>query len=281
MAIADIIKTDSENVVAFCRYFDDYDYGAVLQGVLVTPSTVEDRNVTVVFDNATLSYEQVSAIMGNFSYPCGKCIPSGVAIEGNYTAGDYTSFEIRETDDQVMYAVRVYRVATENELNVAGSSSPYRVENCIWETTWKAGACEAADLQTENYYIFTPPIIDASYFLAEVIHYGTEIIPRLLFNLFVSRQDTIARNAKNFIFYGSLEDDPKKEYDMRIYGSGASVADVTSDVYDFTSADLLTTLNKYTGIAMSNFAGGYLDASNPYMIMTFIVEDTTTDETFI
>ena len=275
MAIEDRIKTDSQNVIAFCRRFDAYEYGGLLQGVKLTPTTVNDRRVTVIFDKANLSFVQFQELLAQFDAPCSNCSPDVAAFETQYAQSSFVTFAIEEEDDEVRYAIQMYRIPSAGEILTAQGASPYRVANATVKTMWKFGTCQSNDLKVFSYSLFAPPILDTSYFLAEIVNFGTEVIPRMLYNLWLTRQPAMARAGKSFILYGNLATDPIKEYDLRVYGSGAVIGDVTSDIYDFTTAALPEVLQKYDGLAMANFLGGYDGEDLPYMAMNFVLYDST------
>lgn len=275
MAIEDRIKTDSQNVIAFCRRFDAYEYGGLLQGVKLTPTTVNDRRVTVIFDKTSLPWERFQELLGQFDAPCSNCSPDVAAFETQYAQSTYITFAIEEEDDEVRYVIQMYRVPSAAEILAAQGASPYRVDNAVYKTSWKFGTCQTSDLKTATYKLFAPPVLDTSYFLAEIVNFGTAVIPRMLYNLWLTRQPAMARAGKSFILYGDQANAPRKEYDLRIYGSGAVIGDITNDVYDFTTAPAPATIQKYDGLALANFLGGYTADEDPYMIMNFVLYDST------
>jgi hypothetical protein len=275
MALEDRIKTDSQNVIAFCRKFDAYEYGGLLQGVKLTPTTVNDRRVTVIFDKAKLSFAQFQELLAQFDAPCSNCSPDIAAFETQYAQASFITFAIEEEDAEVRYAIQMYRIPSAGDILTAQGTAPYRVANTTIKTRWKSGTCQTSDLDIFQYSLFAPPILDTSYFLAEIVNFGTEVIPRMLYNLWLTRQPAMARAGKSFILYGNLATDPIKEYDLRVYGSGAVIGDITSDIYDFTTAALPEVLLKYNGLAMANFLGGYDGEDLPYMTMNFVLYDST------
>jgi hypothetical protein len=275
MAIEDRIKTDSQNVIAFCRKFDAYEYGGLLQGVKLTPSEVNDRHLTVIFEKESLSWQQFQELLAQFDAPCSNCSPDIAAFETQYAQASYITFAIDEEDTEVRYAIQMYRIPTASEILAAQGASPYRVNDVVFKTTWKAGTCQTSDLVVHEYKLFAPPVVDTSYFLAEIVNFGTEVVPRMLYNLWLTRQQAMARAGKAFVLYGNLDTDPVKEYDLRIYGSGAVIGDITDDIYNFTSSAAPAVLQKYNGFAMGNFLGGYSGEDQPYMMMNFVLYDST------
>lgn len=275
MALEDRIKTDSQNVIAFCRRFDAYEYGGLLQGVKLTPTTVNDRRVTVIFDKANLSFVQFQELLAQFDAPCSNCSPDIAAFETQYAQASFVTFAIEEEDDEVRYVIQMYRVPNAGEILTAQSAAPYRVDDAVYKTSWKFGTCQTSDLKSAEYKLFAPPVLDTSYFLAEIVNFGTAVIPRMLYNLWLTRQPAMARAGKAFVLYGDQASAPQKEYDLRVYGSGAVIGDITNDVYDFTTAPSATTIQKYNGFAIANFLGGYTEDEDPYMIMNFVLYDST------